>query len=422
MVRERRMNNCRVFTSGVDDRRERQSPLAMSPRSHSSERGSVTVMTAVLLVGLVLVIGLAIDVSRIYMLRAGLQNAADAAALAAARELDSGSLGLTEADAQARAAIGNQYGLSRTGAATPSASITTVEFASSLNGTWYAIVSDATPFASTIRFVRVTTQPASITMLFAAKALGSTSSVQASATAGMSPGLNTVCDYVPLAVAKTDPTTGFATGTELTLQLVDALSTNLVNQNMIVLKTSNSNSANLTRDAVAGLFPFCATIGTTVPTSNSQSAEGNNGPYQVQDGLNTRLDSYPPGNILTPSQAHPDTNVYQDPLFANFNWANYKAGSPLLAPTHPGLDNRRIIVMPIVYTGAISGSVRIGGFGAFMLLRSVVNPNQPSQCNNIPNPCGHVQVQYIGEGFNIGRGGYDPNGTCTTLTEAVLYK
>ena len=391
-------------------------------RWHEDERGSVTIMMAALMVGLVLVIGLAIDVSRIYMLRAGLQNAADAAALSAARELNSGSQGLIDANTRARAAIGNQYGLSRTGAATPTASIATVEFAASLNGTWYANVGDATPFASTIRFVRVTTQPASITMLFAAKALGSTSSVQASATAGMSPGLNTICDYVPLAVAKTDPTTGFPTGTELSLQYVDAQSTNLVNQNLIVLKTSNSNSASLTRDAVAGLYPFCATIGVSVPTSNSQSAEGNNGPYQIEDGLNTRLDKYPPGNQLPPSQAHPDTNVYEDPAFANFNWANYKAGSPLLAPTNPGLDGRRIIVMPIVYTGAISGSVHIGGFGAFMLLRKVVNPKQPSQCNNIPNPCGHVQVQYIGDGFSIGRGGYDPNGACTTLTEAVLYK
>lgn len=395
--------------------------LGQSKRRHG-ERGSVTVMTAVLMIGLVLVIGLSIDVSRIYMVRAGLQNAADAAALAAARELNSGSQGLTDAVTQAQAAIGNTFGLSRTGAATPSAVIATVDFAASLNGPWYTGALAATPFASTIRFVRVTTQPASITMLFTAKVLGNTNTIQASATAGMSPGLNTVCDYVPLAVAKTDPTTPFATGTELPLQFVDALSTSLSNQDMIVLKTDNSASANLTRDSVAGLFPFCATIGTDVPTSNSTSAQGLNGPYQVEDGLNTRLDKYPPGGVLPSSQARPDTNVYEDPSFANFNWQNYKSGSPTLAPTHPGSDNRRIIVMPIVYTGAINGSVRIGGFGAFMLLRKVVNPTQPSQCNNIPNPCGHVQVEYIGEGFSVGAGSYDPNGACTTLTKAVLYQ
>ena len=397
--------------------------LAQSDRRRG-ERGSVTVMTAVLMVGLVLVIGLSIDVSRIYMVRAGLQNAADAAALAAARELNSGSDGLNDAVTQAQAAIGNTFGLSRSGGgATPTAEIATVEFAAFLNGPWYLGAGNV-PVGSepTIKFVRVTTQPTSITMLFTAKVLGNTNTMQASATAGMSPGLNTVCDYVPLAVAKTDPTTPFAIGTELPLQFVSAQSTSLTNQDMIVLQTNGSESANLTRDSVAGLFPFCATIGTTVPTSNSQSAQGNNGPYQVEDGLNTRLDKYPPGNVLPPTQARPDTNIYQDPSFANFNWQNYKSGSPTLAPTHPGSDNRRIIVMPIVYTGAISGSVQIGGFGAFILLRKVVNPTQPSQCNNIPNPCGHVQVEYVGEGFSIGAGSYDPNGACTTLTKAVLYQ
>src|SRR6266545_7162148 len=153
----------------------------------SGERGSVTVMTAVLMVGLCLVIGLCIDVSRIYMVRAGLHNAADAAALAAARELNSGSQGLIDAETQAQAAIGNVYGLSRTGAATPPAVITTVEFAASLDGPWY-VGAGGVPEGTeaTIKFVRVTTAPASLTMLFAARALGSTSTVQASATAGMS--------------------------------------------------------------------------------------------------------------------------------------------------------------------------------------------------------------------------------------------
>ena len=321
--------------------------MLVQSRRRRGERGSVTVMTAVLMVGLVLVIGLSIDVSRIYMVRAGLQNAADAAALAAARELNSGSDGLNDAVTQAQAAIGNTFGLSRTGGgATPTAVITTVEFAASLNGTWYADAAAATPFASTIRYVRVTTQPESITMLFTAKVLGNTNTMQATATAGMSPGLNTVCDYVPLAVAKTDPTTPFATGTEMTFQFVPSGTTSLTNQDAIVLQTNGSESANLTRDSVAGIYPFCATIGSTVPTSTSNSANDNNGPTQIEVGLNARLDEYSHG--MHASDAGPDTNVYEDPLFANFNWQNYKSASPILAPTNTAYasDNRRVIVMP----------------------------------------------------------------------------
>ena len=389
-----------------------------------SERGSVTVMTAVLLVCLVLLLGLAIDVSRIYMLRAGLQNAADAAALAAARELNSGSDGLVDAVTQAQAAIGNEYGLSRTGGvATSTAVITTVDFAADLNGTWYTGADEATPYAATIRFVRVTTEPATITMLFAAKVLGSTSSVQASAVAGMSPGLNTICDYVPLAVAKASPTVPFDTGTEFTFQFVSAQTDELVDKNLIVLQTDGSEGANKTRDAVAGINPICTTIGATVLTSTSQSAEGNNGPTQIEVGLNTRLDQYSHG--MTASDAGPDNNVYEDPDFADFNWTHYRAGSPFLGPRSANLqyasDNRRIIVMPIVETGPIDGAVTIRDFGAFLLLRRVTNPN-PSQCNNIPNPCGHVQVEYLGDGFSIGAGYYDPTGACTNLTKAVLYR
>ena len=47
---------------------------------------------------------------------------------------------------------------------------------------------------------------------------------------------------------------------------------------------------------------------------------------------------------------------------------------------------------------------------------------QPSACHDIPNPCGHVQVEFIGEGFSVGAGSFDPNGACTSLTKAVLYK
>lgn len=389
------------------------------------QRGSVTIMTAVLLVGLVLVMGLSIDVSRIYMVRAGLQNAADAAALAAARELNSGLTGLTDADTRAREIV-NEYGLSRTGLTSPTATITTVEFATSLAGPWYLGPGNVPAGSvSTVRFVRVTTDAVTVTMVLAVKVLGTTQSIQRSAVAGMSPGLNTVCDYVPLAVAKPTPTTPFATGTELQLQFVNQLSTNLANQDLIVLQSTIANGANQTRDAVAGILPVCTTIGSTVNTSNSNSANSNNGPYQVQDGLNTRLNAYPPGNVLTPAEAHPDSNVYEDPAFANFNWDNYKTGSPIQVPTgntQYAEDNRRIIVMPIVDIGPISGSVVVKGFGAFLVLRKVVNPNSPSQCNDIPNPCGHVFVEYIGDGFSIGGGSFDPGGACTTLTKAVLYQ
>ncbi len=395
----------------------------------SGERGSVTVMTAVLMLGLVLVMGLSIDVSRIYMMRAGLQNAANAAALAAARELNSGTTGLNDAVTQAQAAglNANKYGFNRQGFAAPSVVITSVEFSTSNAPPWY-VGAAAVPAGSVsaIRYVRVTTQATSLTMLLAGRVLtptGTPFSVQEKATAGMSPGLNTVCDYVPLAVAKTNPLTPFPTGTELMFQFVSAKSTNLVNQNLIVLQTDGSEGANKTRDAVAGVTPICTTIGSSIITSTSQSAESNNGPTQIEVGMNARMDQY--SNGMKASDAGPDNNVYQAANFANFNWENYKSGSPTLLPriaNRPyASDNRRIVVMPIVEVGPISGSVTVRSFGAFLFLRKVTNPN-PSKCKDIPNPCGHVHVEYLGDDFVIGRGFYDPSGACTALKKAVLYQ
>ena len=401
--------------------------LTLEPLNRKGERGSVTVMTAILLVGLVMVIGLCIDVSRFYMVRSGLQNAADAAALAAARGLNSGTGGLANAVAQARAATleSNKYGLNRSGATVPSVTISKVEFSTSLadNATWYDNTSGnhVPPGVETsIKYVRVTTQSATVGVVFAPQALGSTHVEQRTAVAGASIGINTICDYVPLAVAKTDPTTGFATGTPLTLQFVDAQSTSISNQDFIVLQTNGSESANKTVQATAGIINLCTAIGTNLPTSNSQSAQGNNGPTQIEVGLNTRFDRYSKG--LTANEAPPDTNICQDPTCANFNWANYRSNLPTQSPSHTGKPYRRILVMPIVYTGAISGSVRVGGFGAFLLLKEVVNPNNPSSCANIPNPCGHVQVEQIGDDFIIGRGFFDPNNGTSTLSIPVLYR
>src|SRR5215212_6090392 len=98
-------------------------------RRRDGERGSIMVMTAVLMVGLVLAVGLCIDVARFYMVRAELQNAADAAALSAVRDLNSEVGGLAAAYASATAAIGNTYSFNQ-----KSISVAKVEFAINLDG------------------------------------------------------------------------------------------------------------------------------------------------------------------------------------------------------------------------------------------------------------------------------------------------
>jgi Flp pilus assembly protein TadG len=416
-------------------------------RDRSGERGSITVLTAVMLVGLVLAVGLCLDVARIYMVRAQLQNAADAAALAAAREFNSGIIGINQAAAAAQSSAlssSNGFGLGKT-----SITIASVGFAQNLNGAYTtkaqfdAMSSTAkASFAATARFVRVTTSVANVSILFTIGRIGASRSETAVATAGRSIELNTICNLFPIAVAKTNPTTSFPSGQEITLTFRDGTGTtfDIQDRNYVVLAT-NGNGASDTRDASSGTLNTCAAVGQQYPVNKSSSANTQNGPYQIADGLNTRFNIYPQGNQLSVIGAPPDTNIYQDPLFSNYNWTNYKNGSPAqdpnITPTppstnypnlsntrHQGVEFRRILVMPIVSPGTYANAVTIQRFGAFLALREVFNPKQPSQCSNTTtNPCGKLYVQYLGDDFVIGGGYYDPNNPGTSnLTVPVLYK
>src|SRR5258705_3190035 len=73
-----------------------------------NERGSIVIMTALSMLLLLLMVGLCIDVSRIYVVRAELQNAADAAALTAAAQLNGGDGGIDDAVARANAIVNTQ--------------------------------------------------------------------------------------------------------------------------------------------------------------------------------------------------------------------------------------------------------------------------------------------------------------------------
>ena len=106
--------------------------------AQSGERGSIMIMTAIFALLLLLMVGLCIDVSRIYLVRAELQNAADAAALAAARELNGGDKGIDDAVAKASEVV-NTQGLR----AKANVAIASVEFSVSLYPDPYMSAADA---------------------------------------------------------------------------------------------------------------------------------------------------------------------------------------------------------------------------------------------------------------------------------------
>src|SRR5215813_9239761 len=332
--------------------------------SRKGERGNVMIMTAILAVGLVLAVGLCIDGARVYMTRAELQNAADAAALAAARELNSGTGGLTDAVIQAQAAAlqANKWGLNRSGGSAPAVTITKVEFAASLNGPWYNGAGGVPGGAeTTIKYVRVTTQTATSAVLFAVRALGNTHAESRTATAGMSAPINTICDFFPIAVAL-DPAVQAGDGpdgypapnTTMTLRFVQGTgnSATVADKDYIILEVPdiNGNGAPETAVLSAGITSICQALNGSIQFHMTPSANQNNGPRQITDGTNTRFNVYANGygNQLQPSTFPPDANVREGITFQQYD---NRTAVTVPSPNAPGVDERRILIVPIVNPG-----------------------------------------------------------------------
>src|SRR5258708_6730127 len=122
------------------------SPTKLAGSIHRNERGSTMIMTAILMLGLLLCVGMCVDISRLYMTRTEIQNAADAAALAAARESDSGSGGIADAVTVANAIVNNS-GFGRT-----QVTVANIEFAVNLNQNPYVSAATAQGAPNNIRF------------------------------------------------------------------------------------------------------------------------------------------------------------------------------------------------------------------------------------------------------------------------------
>lgn len=84
---------------GSSRARHRKNPATAAP---ATQRGAVAIMFAASLIVIMAVFGMALDLTRLYNRKAELQNVADAAALAAAHELDGTAAGLANAMARAK--------------------------------------------------------------------------------------------------------------------------------------------------------------------------------------------------------------------------------------------------------------------------------------------------------------------------------
>src|SRR5215204_1407952 len=391
--------------------------LVTQPHKRRNERGSVIIMTTLFMGFLFLMVGLCIDVSRIYMMRTELQNAADAAALTAARELNQGTGGIDDALARATEIV-NARGFNHA-----NVTIASVTFAANLNDDPYLDATGAKAVPSTIKFVKVTTVSNSTSVIFAIGTLGSSHAETREAVAGMSAGLSGICDFFPAAVALADPSP--TPGTEMTLGFTQGTGNSAVlnDKEFIILEVPqfNGNGTGETAVLAAGVPNFCKAVGDNI--NMTPSSNPNNGPRNAGDGINTRFDVYSNGygneiNTSNWQSYPPDSNVQEN--ITAFEYKNRIAGK-VTQPSvshRPGQDDRRMIVAPIIAPGTYPAyTTNIVAWGVFFLKKQV--PTGNGNCSSVPG-CGEMLVEYVGEANTGSATGVVTVGS--SLTIPVLYK
>lgn len=175
------------------------------------ERGFVLVTVGVCLVAMMAMLGLAVDIGRMYIVRNESQAYVDAASLTAALQLDGTTAGISRATNTLSAST-NRWNLGSTAFAG-----TLIDFGTGATGPWMASPNPASGY----RFARVRAT-STVSLLFLPIVVSARSSVvKATAVAGRLPKTDFsegVFPFSPFAHNNTDPNFGYTPGTQYTLR------------------------------------------------------------------------------------------------------------------------------------------------------------------------------------------------------------
>jgi Flp pilus assembly protein TadG len=353
------------------------------------ERGSVLAMSAISMLAMLLATGLAVDVSHFYTAKAELQNAADAAALAAASQINSTSGGIKLAVTEGTKAL-NTYDF-KTNVNITSADIT---FATNLNGS-YVDKDTAIANPTSVRFVKVTIPPKPVGVSFASMVLGPTQNIPASATAGLSVGLTMNKFYTAYI-------------------FVESAAAPIVKGNPASLAAKAQNDASPTSYRVlagpdgdlilTGPIHAYGYIGSTYNIANLPASEMCR---YAKIGMNTRFGDYSVHPSANSTDEPPDTITQE-----NITYLQYRDMQGNGQET-AGVRNRRIITVPIAMNTTYNTGNRTAvsnRLAAFFVKKKV-----GADCK--------LDVEYIGAPLAVPDGTYAPGGQqMSELAIPVLYK
>lgn len=381
-------------------------------KNRRGERGSILAMSALGMLSVLLAVGLGVDISHFYLAKTELQNAADASALAGASAINSNPSGIVEGTTRAVKAM-NSYEFSKTSNIIFPRS--NVLWAVNLDGP-YVSEADATAQAANIRFVKVVTPDSPVGVSFASMVLGSSKNMSATATAGLSVPLNVFCNFIPLSVLIDNDTTKLIPGTVYTIRANTGSSPSPGNYQILAIAGRGGVDVGF---GIGAGVDACARAGETYSVDTKPGLTAG----KVRTGINSRFDDYG-GSQLDPNQEPPDTNVKE-----GISWDDYskylgcgRAGAIgcnsqyVKAPAHTGVDNRRVVLIPLVKVSEYDqgrDTVKFFRFGAFFLRTKAGSGNG-----------GDILAEYIEDRVAVGEGGYDPTAAAgdPLLAAPVLYK
>lgn len=398
-----------------------------------SQSGITLVLISLIMLILIGMGAFAMDLNHQVLNKARLQNAVDSAALAAAVVADDTS-DVDLAEAAAINALNSFAGATGNQELVYTSEDISVTFS---NDKQSFVDADSFSFSSEDDdiYVRVAVSDVSLTQ-YLAFVFNVGKNVSASAVAGPSSGITYSCNISPMAVCGDptasegqvwgynpdgyDPEKTTEPSTIKALKVGSTSDTDMGPGNFQLIDFGQDpdapgGGAALIKDALAGKYNACATIGTTVKTKPG----GNVGP--VADGLNPRLNIYPPGNGNIDETVLPDiyvkqANLSKDPdtgdvTGSDFYYKDYNdcksgcEGEVLADYPSNGTVDRRILRVPIVQctdSGGTTG-LNILGFGCFFLLKAVDG-------NNSVNSDSNVYGQFLYEcPINNGSTGVEPS-------------
>jgi putative Flp pilus-assembly TadE/G-like protein len=365
-------------------------------RDRTGERGSILAMSALGMLSVLLAVGLGVDISRLYLAKAELQNAADASALAGASAINSLPSGITAAVDRATNRESNSFVNSyEFGHKTVDIVPLQVTFAATLDGPYISeTLASSGAVARTIRFVKVSTQPEPIKTSFAAMVLGDKVDLSAEAVAGASIAPNVFCNWIPLTVITTDDGMLLTPGNTYTIRSAPGKGPSPGNYQILAVDGRGGVDV---ETGTGGGVHLCKGPGETYEVDTKPGVTAG----KVRKGINSRFGDYQ-GSQLDPGDYPPDLNVRE-----NIDYTEYASGPH---------NNRRMVIIPLVRESEFDqgrNEVKFYRFGLFFLQTKVDGGNG-----------GAFTAEFRRETTVMGGVGYDPDGGMASpeLATPVLYK